>query len=163
MRPRGAQGIYRTNRVNYESCRETEACDAEQAYDRDQITVTQSLANRWAVPLVTHHVNDNACDGDIEPDGSRPLGQALVFVKTLPKCGNHRHDDHGQIHNGQENMRNQQGVVEGLDRAFSGELHMKDVEVIIQVTAQKHGGESQRRDHAGDVGFLIAHFDKDQT
>lgn len=102
----------------------------------DRSASQQGLSpDRRSVPDIAHQINDDACGGNIEPDGDRPFRHALVASITMTKRWHHGHDDHRQIQNRQRDMREQNGEIDWPRPTSARKFHMPGMVVIIEVAA----------------------------
>jgi len=107
---------------------------------------------RWK-PVIKHQVNEDACDGDIQPDRHRPFCDPTMFVPATLK---YRHEGKNDERKGNEGEQNVAGQYREVNRrqppAVPGRF-FTDLGMISEVANEKQGRGNYRRDHAGDVAL----------
>src|SRR5438105_8544997 len=73
-------------------------------------------------PFVEHQVNEHPGDGDVEPNGHCPFGDAPMPVPTPTEHRDESEDDERQGHKREQNVADQHEEVDGGNRAACAEM-----------------------------------------
>lgn len=98
-----------------------------------------------------HPVDDDAGDGDVEPDGPGIAGEFAVRRKAPGEREEKRNEDHRQSDDREKDVGEQELPVERPPRAQTVEVGFSMESEVDQVRDQENGGEDKGREHRGAV------------
>src|SRR6266571_857516 len=101
------------------------------------------------VEAIEQKIDDHAGDGDVQPDGQSPAGDAAMAIEFLRQGARER--DQGQRHDddGQHGVRAEQREVYGTNPALPLEMHNAGPQMIDHVGSEKNHRARKRNEHAG--------------
>ena len=109
------------------------------------------------VDLVDHEVDDDAGDGNVEPEGEGPAGDEAVLVEAFEPSAAESDDDERNDDDGQQGVRDQNGEVDGADPTLSlEEDHPVNAQVIDHVGYEEGAGGNNGGDHEDFVDIALA-------
>ena len=107
-----------------------------------------TLGSVRSVELVDHEIDDNAGDGDVEPEGEGPAGDEAVLVETLQPSAAQSDDDHGHDDNGENGVGQEQSEVDGANPTLTLEMdHLMGASVVDEIGNQEGAGNEESGDH----------------
>jgi len=113
-----------------------------------------------SVDLVDHEVDDDAGDGDVEPEGEGPAGDEAVLIEPFEPSAAERDDDERNNGDRQQGVRDQNREVDRADPALSlEEDHLVNAQVIDHVRHEEHAGGDNGGDHEDFVDVALAETD----
>jgi len=116
---------------------------------------------QWFSPLprqpqvVEHPVDRNAGEGNVEPHGQSPAGEAAVPVESPLPGALKRHKR--QRHHGpcEHRVRGEQPEVNRPDPSLPGEAGSAVQVVVTQIADEEKGRSAEGREHAGPVRLNV--------
>src|SRR6516165_194853 len=112
------------------------------------------------VDLVDQEVDDDAGDGDVEPEGKGPAGDKAVLIEAFEPSATERDDDERHDSDRQQSVRDQNGEVDRADPALSlEEDHLVNAEMVNHVGNQESTGDDHGGDHEDFVDVALAGTD----
>ena len=109
------------------------------------------------VDLVDHEVDDDAGDGNVEPEGEGPAGDEAVLVEAFEPSAAESDDDERNDDDGQQGVRDQNGEVDGADPTLPlEEDHPVNAQVIDHVGHEEGAGGNNGGDHEDFVDIALA-------
>jgi hypothetical protein len=109
------------------------------------------------VDLVDHEVDDDAGDGDVEPERQGPAGDEAVLIEALEEGAAKRDDDERNDGDGEDGMGDEDGEVDRADPTLSLEQDdLVSAEVMDHVGDQEGAGDEEGGEHELFVEFALA-------
>lgn len=105
-------------------------------------------------------IDDHSCNGNVEPDGVRPLGDCTVLPEAAAQRKRQRYENQRQTDDRQDRVRNQNRKVQGANPALSAESNQSSVKVEVEVEAKKNRRTDEGAQHAELVREDLAAKDK---
>jgi len=110
------------------------------------------LGHRRSVEAVEQEIDDDAGDGDIEPDREGPAGDAAVTVEFLREGAGKRDQRERHDDDGQDSMRAEQREIDGADPSLAGERHDAGMQMVDHVRSEKDYRAGKSDEHANAMG-----------
>ena len=116
-------------------------------------------------PLVEHEINENTSDGNIEPEGKCPASPSAVALETTPDRVGHGRKDERHDDNGQNDVRDEHSVVEGLPESFSAKrgVHTLHQNFVQHVGYEEDARNGEGPNHASPMRYLAFGLDEDKA
>jgi hypothetical protein len=93
-------------------------------------------------------VDDDAGDGDVEPDGKRPASDGFVAREAGAQSEGQRDEDKRDDGGGENCVADKNGEIRWANRAVAGEADESGAMVKIQIEKQEAGGARDGEEHA---------------
>lgn len=112
------------------------------------------------VELIDEEVDDNAGDGNVEPEGESPAGDEAMFVETREPGPAESDDDERNDDNGENGVGREDGEIDGPNPALTLEMDdLVNAHVVDQVGDQEGAGDEEGGDHECFVDVALAGTD----
>jgi len=109
------------------------------------------------VELVDQEVDDDAGDGNVEPEGQGPAGQETVLIEELVESAAQSDDDEWNDRDGQDGVGYEDGEIEGTDPALALEMNdLVNAHMVDHVGHQESAGDAAGGEHEEFVDVTLA-------
>ena len=109
--------------------------------------------------MVDHEVDDDAGDGDVEPEGEGPAGNAAMLVETFEESATKGEDDEWNDGDREDGVGDEDSEIDGTDPAVALEKdYLVSAEVMDYVGHQEGAGDEEGGEHEFlvEVAFAVA-------
>ena len=110
-----------------------------------------------------HHVGDDACNRDVEPERKGPAGDFAVLGNAAGKRKEEGDEHQRQSDDRQNDVARQERQVHGAQRRMERVANVAVQRVMRDVADQKQRGKDEGRDHERAVGLDFAGADEGVT
>lgn len=100
-------------------------------------------------------VDDDAGDGDVEPERERPASNGFVAVEAAAEGEIQRDEDERNDYGGENCMADEKREIRGANGALAGETDKSGVSVEVKIGCKKAGGAGEGGEHAN---FVLENF-----
>ena len=124
---------------------------------RRQLLQRRDDGTSGRVELVDHEVDDDAGDGDVEPQWKGPAGDEAMLIETLEKRAAQCDQYEGNDHDGEYCVRGEEGEVDRTNPALALKVdYLANTNVIDDVGDQKRAGDYKGGNHQAlvDLDFM---------
>jgi len=101
--------------------------------------------------VVEEEVDDDAGDGDVEPEREGPAGDAAMKFELTAQGAADGDDDKRNDDDGENGVAQEQREIDGADEALSLEADGADLEMVDHIGDEEGGAANESGDHAGAV------------
>src|SRR5438477_9219971 len=101
--------------------------------------------------MVENQINQDASDGDVEPDWHRPAADASMPIPAALKNRHQRYDHERQGDECEQDVSDEKWEIDPRDPTGVAGGFFASMEVINNVANEKTGRGDERDDHAGHV------------
>jgi len=101
--------------------------------------------------VVEEEVDENAGDGDVEPERESPASDAAVKLELRAQGAADGDDDKRNDDDGENGVAQEQGEIDGADEALSLEADGADLKMVDHIGDEEGGAANESGDHAGAV------------
>jgi len=109
---------------------------------------------------VDEKVDDDAGDGDVEPERESPAGDEAVLVEAGEEGSAKGDEDERDDDDGEDGVGNEEGEVDGADPALAAEVdHLVDADVVDEVGDEEGAGHDEGGEHEDFVEAALAGAD----
>ena len=143
-------------------------CDLKKAKPKganELVKRRRHVSRRLLEPLVEHEVDQDAGDGDIEPEGEGPAGPGAVALEAAFQGVGHCDEDQRDDGDRQHDVGEKHPVVKSAPGAFAAEgcVDSLDEEFVEDIGGEENAGDEKRPEHAEAVGDFAFAFDANET
>ena len=110
------------------------------------------------VELVEEEVDDNAGEGDVEPEGESIAGDEAVFIEFFEEGAAERDEDERDDDDGEDGVGDEQGEVDRADQTLALEGDMAHAVVVDEIGDEEGAGDEERGEHElfVELDFAVA-------
>ena len=110
--------------------------------------------------MVDQEVDQDASDGDVEPEREGPPGNEAVFVETLEEGAAQGDDNERDDDDGEDGVGNENREIDGANPALALEENdLVNAVVVDEIGGQEGAGDNKCGDHEGFVQSDFARTD----
>ena len=106
---------------------------------------------RSGVQVVEEEVDEDAGDGDVEPEREGPAGDATMKLELAAQGAADGEDHQGNDGHGKYGVTDEQGEVDGADISLPLEADRADLKMVNHIGDEEGGAADERGDHASAV------------
>ena len=108
--------------------------------------------------MVEHEVDDDAGDGDVEPEGEGVAGDEAMLIEFFEEGAAEGDEDERDDDDGEDGVGEEQGEVDRANQTLSLEGDVADAVVVDEVGDEEGAGDDERGEHEFlvELGFAVA-------
>ena len=110
---------------------------------------------------VQHPIDNNAGEGDVEPDGESVAGDFAVCGEAALEGAGEGEDGEDGDGGGEDGVGEEDGEIDGANGSGTGEADRADFEVVDEVGDEEDDADAEGGEHGVFVGFALAVADED--
>lgn len=113
--------------------------------------------------LIQHQVNDNSCEGDIQPDWEGQAGYFFMLYNAVLETSRQRNYRQRRHKYREKRVRDENTEIDWPEEACSRVVNTAHMGMIVKIRNQKERGCDEGADHYSPVAFAKSQADQDEA